>query len=137
MNMKKHLIVVFTWGLLIGFNTPVFAQYDPGYWDAFNFGQELFYESLRDAQRIPYRLNNETGVNIQEIYISLSSSDSWGRNLWQSEKFFPSGHYVEMKSDEVGPYDIKLVDDRGREYVKTRVRITTALVITFTPKDRK
>jgi hypothetical protein len=129
MKMKTIFFVV-----ILGVVTCSFLVAQNGWGRA--FGEELFWEALRDSNRIPYKISNTTGKNIQEVYISRSDSDSWGQNQWTSQELFPSGYNIDAKSDDVGPYDIMLVATDGWSYVKSHVRITTDVVITFTASDR-
>ena len=104
---------------------------------AYNLGFGLGLEMLRDANRINYTIVNSTGANIQEVYISLSSSEYWGENHWSSQELIPSGYQVEARSDDVGPYDFLLVDTNGNKYQKFNIRVTSDLVVNFTREDRE
>jgi len=115
-----------------GSNTTVSGNDQQFYDLGFNLGMEM----MLDASRIKYTIVNSTGANIQEIYISPSSSDSWGANQWSSQELFLTGYQVEAKSDDVGPYDFRMVDVNSNEYIKGRVRITSDLVVTFSSEDR-
>ncbi|GHT99425.1 hypothetical protein FACS1894142_6990 [Spirochaetia bacterium] len=131
--MKKNFgAVVF----LISLCFTVIPLYAQDYWDLYNFGQNLFYDALIDANKIKYVIVNSTGKSIQEIYISVSTQDNWGKNQWQSQELLPTGYQIEAKSDDVGPYDIRLVDIDENEYIKSRVRITSDLIVTFTENDK-
>jgi hypothetical protein len=99
--------------------------------------QENQMRREQEANRIKYTVVNSTGKGIQEIYISSSSSDSWGKNLYSNQNLFQSGYQIEFKSDNVGPYDIKIVDSQGNAYIKPGVRITSNLAITFTQQDKE
>jgi len=135
--MKKKL--VFCFAILIGgfaCSSLAAQAVSPDLWNwGYQFGQDLVLDALRDAYRIPYRISNETGKSIQEVYISRSDSDSWGQNQWTSQDLFLSGYNVDAKSDDVGPYDIMLVATDGWSYIKSHVRITNDTVIKFTASD--
>jgi len=134
--MKKQISLLLLLGFVVVCSVHAQAA-SPDMWNwGYQFGQELFLEALRDANRIPYKISNETGKSIQEVYISRSDSDSWGRNQWSSQELFLSGYNVDAKSDDVGPYDIMLVATDGWSYVKSHVRITNEVVIKFTASDR-
>ncbi len=97
---------------------------------------ESFKEAMNEALTKPFIIANETGKEIQKLYIALSSDDDWGKNLWQNEEFFHSGYHIKLSSEDVGPYDIAMVDTDGNVYAKYKVRITEDLTIKFTQKDR-
>jgi len=136
--MKKKTFLCFAI-LISGFVSSSLAAQavSPDIWNwGYQLGQDLVLDALLDAYRIPYRISNETGKSIQEVYISRSDSDSWGQNQWTSQDLFLSGYYVDAKSDDVGPYDIMLVATDGWSYVRSHVRITNDAVITITASNR-
>jgi hypothetical protein len=149
--MKNHngkfwkiscFILVFTLYANVAY---VFAQsnpraqqdlYDILYQGGYNLGMEMMREANREANRINFTIVNKTGVEIREIYISLSSSDSLGENLWQSNETFHNGYKVEFNSGDVGPYDIILIDIKGNAYAKGQISITSNLSVNFTGEDK-
>lgn len=141
--IRKHML--FYGILILGipfslFPQPTQAQRE--YLNARNRNQQLMWgqyfleRAMDEANRIYYRLANSTGNDIQEIYISYSSDDTWGRNLWQREDLLPSGYNVEMYSYDVGPYDILVIDTNGTAYLKNRIRITKDMMIYITDDDK-
>ena len=137
----KHKIILIVL-LLVIWVSPISSDDmdNPLYWDLYNFGQDLVYESFKESMNEaltkPFIIANETGKEIQELYIALSSDDDWGKNLWQNEEFFHSGYHIKLSSEDVGPYDIAMVDTDGNVYAKYKVRIIEDLTIKFTQKDR-
>jgi hypothetical protein len=131
----KRMGIFFAGLILFGLMTNFSLAAQDNDW-AYQFGQELFWEALRDANRIPYKISNETGKDIQEIYISRSDFVNWGQNQWTAQELFSSGYYIDAKSDDVGSYDIMLVATDGWSYIKEHVRIITDVEIKFTASDR-
>lgn len=118
------------------FSNPNDDLYGILYRGGYELGMEMMREENREANRINFTIVNNIGVEIREIYISLSSSDSLGENLWQSKETFHSGYKVEFNSGNVGPYDFIMIDVKGNAYAKGQISITSNLVVNFTGEDK-
>lgn len=90
--MKRKIILAVL--LLAVWISPISSddRDNPAYWDLYNFGQDLVYESfekvmneaMNESETLTkiFIIANETNKEIQELYIALSSDDDWGKNLW-------------------------------------------------------
>lgn len=144
--------------IMMGLAVPtvsLFAQ-DQAWWDLHNmvYNQAMDYiwntpfedtnqsQSITPSQnapqrvenRVPFKIVNSTGYDINGIYISPISSDSWGSNLWASQDTFKTGYQIEFN---VIPetYDIKIVNTNGVSYIKIKNRIIANSRIEFNAND--
>ncbi len=68
-------------------------------------------------------INDTGGYDIYWIYISPSSSDSWGDDWLDESEILPSGSSVAFSVTN-GEYDIRLVDEDDDEYIRYGVTIS-------------
>ncbi len=68
-------------------------------------------------------INDTGGYDIYWIYISPSTSDSWGDDWLDESEILPSGSSVAFSVPN-GEYDIRLVDEDDDEYIRYGVTIS-------------
>ena len=66
-------------------------------------------------------INDTGGWDIWYIYISPTTSDSWGDD-WLGSEILYSGEYIIFDVPD-GDYDIKLIDEDDDEYIRYGVGI--------------
>ena len=89
----------------------------------------------------PITIVNNTGNRIWYVYISETTSDSWGDDRLASDQIIGSGESVSLQLprpiNQVNRYDIRLVDSNSNEYVKWDVQVSANGRIVFTSSDRQ
>ncbi|MCL2064916.1 MAG: serine protease [Candidatus Cloacimonetes bacterium] len=81
-------------------------------------------------------IDNNTGYTIFFVYVSPSSSDSWGTDLLRDDVLL-NGYSVRVSlpQNHNNQYDIKLIDIDNDSYTKMNVRLTRNQRIEFTIMD--
>ena len=85
-------------------------------------------------------IKNDTGYlpfknPIVDIRISLSTDENWGSNLLSGE--LSPGSTISYEGLINSWYDIRLTDNKGNIYVKTRYQMTHNVTIVFTDNDKR
>jgi len=96
------------------------------------------------AQVFDFKLTNDTGYNIINMYVSPSAADEWGDDVL-GEDILEDGSYVDVSfpSDiemallafDVSEYDLKVIDEDGDEFVYTALKLAELYEITLTIND--
>lgn len=68
-------------------------------------------DDLGRINRVKIQLINNSGYEIEKVYMSLTRSDTWGSDILGSDTI-PSG-WTETINANPGRYDLKLVDNSG------------------------
>ena len=77
----------------------------------------LFTAASAQAQQVNLRIVNNTGYTIWYLYVSPSSSGSWGSDLL-GNTVLPSGSEFNLTVQNGVSYDIRLIDEDGDSYTK-------------------
>lgn len=83
--------------------------------------------TLSMAGQQDFMLENQTEVEIHELYISSAAVDNWEENLIGADQMLPSGNEVEINfsPDEAAElWDIKVVDSEGTSITWERLKLT-------------
>jgi len=84
-------------------------------------------------------IENNTGYTIYYVYISETTSDSWGQDRLRSDQIISNGQSVSIQLttplSRVNKYDIRLLDSDGDEYTKFNVTVSNNSRIVFTKDD--
>ncbi|MCL2067094.1 MAG: hypothetical protein FWG99_06480 [Treponema sp.] len=87
----------------------------------------------------PVTIVNNTGYTIYYVYISKTTSDSWGSDRLGRSETISNGDSVSLQLPhpvaEVSRYDIKLEDSDGDSYTKMNVLVAANSRIVFTKDD--
>lgn len=68
-------------------------------------------------------ITNGTGEwDFNYVYVSLSSSSSWGNNQLEEDEYLLPGDSVEFEIQD-GTYDLKIIDEDGDSYTRWSVAI--------------
>jgi hypothetical protein len=82
-----------------------------------------------------FQLVNNSGRDIQEIYVVASNIDDWGDNLIPAGKVFPNGNTVPIAFQRYTEgdcyYDIKVVTTDGAEGEMNQVNLCETTTVTF------
>jgi hypothetical protein len=81
---------------------------------------------------------NDTGVEIQQIYISAASIDNWEEDLLGADEVLPAGnelpiHFAPEEDAEL--WDIRVVDSEGTAIVWERLKLTEISKVTLQIED--
>jgi hypothetical protein len=71
------------------------------------------------AQDASFRLNNRTGVTVNEIYVSSSNDNSWGRDLLGANVLAPGNSLMVRPGQCIN--DIRVVFANGQAHERRRV----------------
>jgi hypothetical protein len=92
------------------------------------------------APRVPaqgkqdFRLYNETGLAITEMYISPASADQWGDDILGIDTLADGDdtmiHF--LPRERVAYWDIKLVDENGKDHIRYKFNLLNISEITVT-----
>lgn len=86
-----------------------------------------------------FTLNNQTGVEIHEIYISPTKANRWGQDLL-GEGTMPDGETGSVTFDDSASaalWDIKVVDGEGDSIAWTGLDLTEISTVTLFFEDGK
>lgn len=82
-----------------------------------------------------FSLINNTGNDIDEVYVTQSNLDDWGDNLIPDGKVLPSGNQVPIVfqkfTDGNCYYDIKVITTGGAEGELNQVNLCETNTVTF------
>jgi hypothetical protein len=82
-----------------------------------------------------FQLVNNSGRDINEIYVAQSNLDDWGDNLIPDGKIFPSGNAVPIAFQRYTEgncyYDIKVITVDGAEGEMNQVNLCETTTVTF------
>jgi len=82
-----------------------------------------------------FKLVNNTGRDITEIYVSPSNMDDWGDNLLSDTQYLPHGNEVPITFRRFTEgnclYDIKVVTGDGSEGELNQVNLCETNTVTF------
>ena len=80
---------------------------------------------------------NNTGYNIREINISLSNSDSWGKDLLGGKTLGRTDFTYRFPQaiSEDSDYDIRLIDEDGDKYIKWDFVVRDKTRVVFSAND--
>jgi V8-like Glu-specific endopeptidase len=99
--------------------------------------QILCYEAPSQGAGI-VTINNRTGYTAFYVYISPSSSDTWGADFL-GEDVLRNGQVLTVRSlpsaGTSGLYDIRLVDEDNDTYTKRSIRLSQDQTVEFTLND--
>ena len=85
-----------------------------------------------------FTLVNDTGVEIQQIYISAASVDNWEEDLLGADGILPDGNEMEIKfspDEEADLWDVRVVDSEGTAIVWERLKLTEITKLTLQIED--
>lgn len=83
-----------------------------------------------------FTLVNKTGLAISEMYIGPNSSDDWGPDILGRDTL-PSGQSTDIVFDprtKAARWDIKLIDEDGKEHIYYNINLIRIATITVRPK---
>jgi len=84
---------------------------------------------------------NNTGSRISAIYISETTSSSWGPNRLASNQTIGNGESASVQLpypiNQINLYDIMVIDSSLNNYIKWNVQVTANARIVFTAADRE
>jgi len=102
--------------------------------DAISATIQIFTDDIFDGP--PVNIVNNTGYNVESIYISQTASDVWGPNRLASNQILQNGGSISLNLpfalNIVNRYDIQLVDTNGNSYRQMDVQVTANGRIVFT-----
>jgi hypothetical protein len=82
-----------------------------------------------------FELTNNSGRDIQEIYVAPSNMDDWGDNLIPDGKVLPSGNKVPIAFQRFSEgdcyYDVKVITADGGEGEMNQVNLCETTSVTF------
>ena len=82
-----------------------------------------------------FSLANNSGRDIQEIYVAPSNMDDWGDNLVPDGKVLPNGNTVPIAFQRFTEgncyYDVKVVTTDGAEGELNQVNLCETTTVTF------
>lgn len=82
---------------------------------------------------------NNTGFTVHYVYVSETTSDTWGTDKLMPDQVLRNGQSVSVQLlhplSRVNRYDFRVVDDDGDEYIKSNVTVRANSRIEFTLDD--
>jgi len=103
-------------------------------------GCASFGESIGGSSQNPsITIVNNTGYAIYNVYISETTSDTWGQDKLKTNEVISNGQSVSLPLpnpiSRVDKYDIRLLDSDGDEYTKYDLTVSNNSRIEFTSSD--
>jgi S1-C subfamily serine protease len=106
--------------------------------DAVNATVQVLCYEVSSQNNTLIRINNKIGYTVFYVYISPSSSNSWGSDFL-GEDILRNGQTLTIRSllsaGANGLYDIRLVDEDNDIYTKRSIRLSQNQTIEFTIND--
>ncbi|MCL2444235.1 MAG: caspase family protein [Treponema sp.] len=94
---------------------------------------------LNPSSNVSVTIVNNTGYLVYFLYISPTSSDTWGQDMLASNQTLPTGQSVSVRLPQPlsanNRYDIQLVDLDGDTYTRYNELLTNNRQVTFTFAD--
>ena len=84
-----------------------------------------------------FTLHNKTGLAIQELYVSPASKDDWEEDILGVD-VLPSGESTTATfspKEKAAKWDIKLVDENGKDHIRYNFNLLEVSEITVTRKN--
>jgi hypothetical protein len=95
--------------------------------------------AFAQARKHEFKLLNQTGVEIHELYLSPHSSDDWEEDVLGRETL-PDGESVQIKFDDRDKHemwDLKIVDGKGASITWEKLDLTKIAELTIHYKTGK
>ncbi|TCH96787.1 hypothetical protein EJV46_19640 [Roseococcus sp. SYP-B2431] len=97
------------------------------------YGQTVVVAPAPRVCDTSFRVVNESGAVVQQLYFSHSSLGSWGADQLGASVLYP-GRYVNYRANNPGNYDFRIVWSNGRASELRQVNICVASRITVTSR---
>ena len=85
-----------------------------------------------------FTLVNKTGLTINELYVCANSSNDWGKDILGNGKLDTNRtrDIIFKPGTKAARWDIKIIDENGKEHIKTNINLLDTEEITVKPNSK-
>lgn len=100
------------------------------------FCAAIMVSNLAFAADYVLRINNKTGVDLHQVYVSHEKTDDWEDDILDSDEILSSGDNVKLTLEDYNSpwFDVMGVDEKGNQYTRYEVNVEKDDV-TLTSRD--